>query len=83
MTQNKLVSEADLMRLEDAIRNLWMSHNDNNKRTYDRICSWINSLESAPEVSSIVCPNCNKALPSESAGMRRKFDHVVTNGEPV
>lgn len=23
------------------------------------------------------------ALPTESAGMRRKFDHVVTNGEPV
>lgn len=44
-SKSRIVKDADFQRLEDAIRNLWMSGEDNNKRTYDRICKWLDSLE--------------------------------------
>jgi hypothetical protein len=47
----KLVSDNDLTTLEDAIRNLWMSSDQNNKSTYDRICKWVDSLSAAPAVT--------------------------------
>lgn len=43
----KIIEDSDMIRLENAVRNLWMSSDQNSKSTYDRLCKWIDSLAPA------------------------------------
>lgn len=82
----KIIKDEDLRRLEDAIRNLWMSNDENNKRTYDRICAWLDSLErqEIPEgltVDLLVAADFvrNKNQSKAVADRLVEYFHILTN----